>query len=270
MCNPIYRTAIAGIISAKQHRRSPFPVIKTTHFLVITSFFVVRIKFIDRRYRNTANSKVYIIYAGTSNHFSRIQDRKEVFGHRRLLFKRRHIIFSESRINASIVIMARTSEQHKPQIRADTSSVGDVVSNRNRRRRSTGVMPVNVFYSNNSSDKRAYSRIAGTERSKIFRRFKEFFRRNNQVFRLGRNLRKLLDCIWRRRRYSFNTESGVTAVLLVIKQVSNIFIKANTIDSGSIRNFQKSNRLKVHKLHQAQIGIFTDRDPNNSGRKPRQ
>ena len=166
--------------------------------------------------------------------------------------------------------MARTSEQHKPQIRADTSCVGDVVSNRNRRRRSTGVMPVNVFYSNNSSDKRAYSRITGTERSKIFRRFKEFFRRNNQVFRLGRNLRKLLDCIWRRRRYSFNTESGVTAVLLVIKQVSNIFIKANTIDSGSIRNFQKSNRLKVHKLHQAQIGIFTDRDPNNSGRKPRQ
>ena len=48
-------------------------------------------------------------------------------------FKRRHVIFPQLGVNATIIVMAGTCKQNKAQIRAHTTCVRDKISNGNRR-----------------------------------------------------------------------------------------------------------------------------------------
>ena len=163
------------------------------HTNLIVSFGLIDIigKFAFARNRQATHSQINIVRNSATNNLSRIEHGKEVFGYRRFLFKRRHIVLAMS-IDATIVIMARPRKQDKTQVRANATSIGDIVSDGNRRSGATCIMPIDIFSSDNRRYKLTCRLVTRTEYSQRLCGCQKFFGRDNQVFRLGRNLRKLL------------------------------------------------------------------------------
>ena len=130
-------------------------------------------------------------------------------------------------------------------------------------------MPVNVFNRDNRSHKRSCRLVARAEHSQGFCRSKELLGSNNEVFRLRRDIGKLLDGILRRCHNSLQSQS-LSTVAITIEQVTDIFVFSNTIESHTVGHLQKSQWSKVLELHHAKVGILPHRNLNNASRKGRQ
>ena len=154
MVHRVCRTSVPIVIGSKQQGRLPFTVVKATNIIVVLGLVYVILKFLNSCHWQASQSKVNVIRLAATDNFARIKNRKEVFRYRGFLFKGRYVVFTNIRL-ATVIVIATAGKQHKTQIRANTASISDIVSNRNRRKRTTRIMPINIFSRDNSSHKLA-------------------------------------------------------------------------------------------------------------------
>ena len=111
MIHRVIRYAVLVVISSEQQRRSPFAMVEPLDFVVISSLLVIVLEILNRRNRQAPHSNIDIIRLATTNNFSRIENTKEVLGHRRFLLERRHIV--RAMLGSAVIVMAGPGKQDK-------------------------------------------------------------------------------------------------------------------------------------------------------------
>ena len=157
--------------------------------------------------------------------------------------------------------MTIPDKEHVLEVRANALGIGDIVADSDRRERAPLVIAVYVFHKNKRRLERSNGGITRAELSQFIGRIAEFRRRNNQVFRLVVDCRQIFQCTLNSSRNSLDRNHGVWTIhAITIQQVPDIFPGGNTILCDTFLYFQQTERLVIFELHQAQIGIATNRN----------